>query len=551
MKPDCNSAGTKLKLASSDGTQTQDYGRVAENRGAVELSEPANSPVHSSAYRAGDECAEHDRAARVACEPYELCEPEDFSVEPSGVADRETIHTTLASNRPAQAKQYYQRKALIVLAGVVAIVGCAAFVWNQYSAQKTNAKTTPSPAVVTVTTVNSASGSVDDTISVTGTVAAWDPLQVGAEVSGLRIVAVEAEEGDRVHKGQVLCRLNSSLLNAQLQQAKAHLLSNQANLKKAIQPNRPEEITALKAVLAHAEATVKQEEAKHSQARVGLANAELNASRYAELARMGATSSQDAEAKQVLAETAREEIAHCDARIRAAKFMTDQARERLLAAQRGGRREDVDISQATIEETRAQVRHLEEQIAQTIIRAPDDGVITRRDAHIGNITSSGTPLFQLIRQNRHELRAAVSDLDLGKFKPGQEVSISSTETDTADVKGIVRLIIPQVDAVTRLGTVRIELPADAKLHPGMFVRGSVKLGTRVTVTVPVDAVVTRNGESFVFVLSKENRALSRLVKTGSRADKIIEIKQGLAVNEPVIVKGARFLADRDIVRVAP
>ncbi len=266
---------------------------------------------------------------------------------------------------------------------------------------------------------------------------------------------------------------------------------------------------------------------------------------------MGATSSQEAENKHVAAETAKEEVVHTEARIKAAKFFAAQARERLLAAEHGGRKEDVDVSQATLEEVRAQVAQLNEQIEQTIIRAPDNGVLTKREAHIGDISDSGKPLFHLIRQNKLELRANVSDVDLPKFKVGQQVKISSTEDGGKTVIGNVKLIIPQVDPSTRLGTVRIELPTNERwLHPGMFVRGTVNLGTRKAVTVPSEALVTRSGESYVFTLGKENRAVSRSVSVGTRADKFVELSGGLPAGEVVIVQGARFLTDNDVVRVA-
>lgn len=462
------------------------------------------------------------------------------------VDDRPATEVLVRINSKTSSKRF------LVIGAIVAVIAAAAttiYFFNKNSQPKS--KTLAPAPVVTVTARPATERLVDDTIAVTGSVAAWDPLQVGAEVSGLRITSVEAEEGDTVKKGQVLAKLNAALLNAQLQQARARLVSAEAALKKAIQPNRPEEITAFKAALAHAEATVSQEEAKRAQARVNLANAELNAGRYAELSRMGATSSQEAESKLVSAETAREEITHCDARIRAAQFMVDQAREKLLAAQRGGRTEDVAISRANIEEAKAQIQHLQEQIAQTIIRAPDDGVVTRRDAHLGNITTAGTPLFQMIRQNRHEVRATASDIDLSRFKPGQTVKITTNESEVSPISGTVRLVIPQVDPVTRLGTVRIDLPTDTHLKPGMFVRGTVRLGSRKSVTVPVEAVVASNGETSVFVLSKDNRALSRVIKTGSREQDYIEVKKGLSPGESVIVQGARFLADRDLVKLAP
>lgn len=435
---------------------------------------------------------------------------------------------------------------------VLAIIGAAVFFFTRgHHASGAGAQTVAPPPVVTVTTTPSVVRSVDDNLTVTGSVAAWDPLRVGAEISGLRIVSVDAEEGDSVLRGAPLATLNSAVLRAQLRQAQARLQSSQAALKKSIQPNRPEEITGLRAALAHADATVNQEEAKRSQARVNLANAELNAQRYSELARMGATSSQEAENKHVAAATAKEEVTHCDARIKAAMYFAAQARERLLAAERGGRKEDVEVSQATLDEVRAQVAQLNEQIEQTVIRAPDNGVLTKREAHIGDISDSGKPLFHLIRQNKLELRANVSDVDLHKFKVGQQVKISSTEDGVRSVIGTVKLIIPQVDPSTRLGTVRIELPVNERwLHPGMFVRGTVNLGTREAVTVPAESLVTRNGENYVYTLGKENRAVSHSVAVGTRADKFVEISNGLAAGEPVIVQGARFLADNDVVRVA-
>lgn len=436
--------------------------------------------------------------------------------------------------------------AIVLLLGVI---GAATFQIVKTNAAGSHASTRIAPPVVTVTTVKPKMQAVTDTIAVTGSVSAWDPLSVGAEVAGLRIKAVNVEEGDLVQKGQPICVLNSALLEAQLAQAKARLASSQASFKKAIQPNRAEEINALEAALKEAEANAVQEEAHVKQAKVNLENADLNARRFFNLAKMGATSKWDAETHQVTADTARQELLSSQAKLEATKSIAAQAREKYLEATRGGRTEDVQISKATIEETKAQIAQLQEQIAETVIRAPDKGLIAKRDAHIGDITSVGTPLFSIIRMNRLELRAQVSDLDLSKFKPGQIVSISTNEGDLGRIKGRVTLINPQVDPASRLGIVRIELPSDAGLKPGMFVRGEVKLGEREALTVPVESVVARNGESFVFSLDG-NHAVSCPVKIGVQTERFVEITDGLAPNAAVIAKGARFLNDHDIVRVS-
>ncbi|MBS1955058.1 MAG: efflux RND transporter periplasmic adaptor subunit [Cyanobacteria bacterium SZAS-4] len=415
--------------------------------------------------------------------------------------------------------------------------------WQQHAAVKT------APPAVTVTTALAERRMIDDDLIVTGSVSAWDPMSVGSEVGGLRIKTVNVEEGDRVKKGQVLVTLNSALLQTQLAQAKARLASNQANLKKSIQPNRSEDIRAMQAALAQAEANTAQEQAHAAQAKVNLKDANVNASRYRTLARMGANSAQDAEAKQLAAETAKEEVASSAAKIKAAQFMEAQAREKLLAATHGGRNEDIAISRAAIAETTAQINQLAEQIAETVIVAPDDGLISKREAHIGDITTAGTPLFSIIRLNKLELRAQVSDLDLVKFKPGQVVTVSATEEESKPIEAFVNLVSPQVDPQTRLGTVRISLPSNAGLKPGMFARADVRFGRRSAITVPVASVITRNGQASVFTLEGD-RVSNCPVKVGNQTDKYAEILSGLADKQTVVVQGARFLSDRDIVRVS-
>lgn len=430
---------------------------------------------------------------------------------------------------------------------IAASVGIAFYLNNS----KSTAKGAPSAAMPaqTVTAVPAKLQPIDDILTVTGSVSAWDPLNIGAEVSGLRITDVKVEEGDRVKKGQVLAVINSALLRAQLDEAKARLASAEASLKKAIQPNRVEQILALRASLAQSEADITQQEALRRQAQVKLANAQLNAKRYADLATMGATSAQEAESRELAMQTASDELATAEAKIRASKSLTEQNKHKLQEAEHGGRVEDVQISRATIAQTKAQIANLIEQINQTIIRSPDDGIVAKRAAHLGEISSTGSPMFSLIRLNKLQLRAQVPDIDLNKISIGKKVAISIKEDDPSTVTGTVDLISPQVDTASRIGDVRINLPPNSKLKPGMFVRGEIDLGRHVALTVPPQAVVKRNGEAFVFKLNGKF-ADSQPVKVGSETDNYVEILQGLKPGETVIAAGARFLSDHDIVRVS-
>ena len=460
------------------------------------------------------------------------------------------VHTASAVTadggaRPARIRRF--RKPIIA-ATVIAVALGAIFAW-QRCVPRAEVKGAKSLAVLTVTEVPVKLQSVDDNVSVTGSIWAWDPLTIGTEISGLRIQTVSVEEGDTVKKGEVLARLNSGILQAQLRQAEARLLSSQANYKKSIQPNRPEEILGLKAALHQAESTMAQEHALLQEKLVNRADAKVNANRYARLATEGAVSTQEAEGKSVAAKAAEEQVHSAQAQYQAAISAVDQSRQKLLEAQRGGRSEDVDVSKATVQETLAQIEQLREQIKQSVITAPDNGVISNRNAHIGDIATAGQPLFSMIRLNRLELRAQVPDQALPKFSVGQKVSISSSEDGVGQNVGTVWLVSPQVDPLTRLGAVRVQLPAGAGFRPGMFVRGEVKLGTRNALTVPVDSVVTRNSQSYVFKVDRNSRVISLPVKLGVQTDSFAEVKDGLKEGERIVGKGARFLSDQDVVQV--
>jgi HlyD family secretion protein len=456
--------------------------------------------------------------------------------------------TSMATSLPAAVRPKSKKTTIIIITCVIAAASMAVSYLQNNFKPAAKAAALNAPPAVTVSTTTAKVKQVDDAVSVTGSVSAWDPLTVGAESGGMAIKSVSVEEGDTVKKGQILATLNSSVLKAQLVQAQARLASAEASVKKSIQPNRPEAINALKDMLAQNAAEIQQEEALQKEAGITWETAALNAKRWAYLAKAGAVSNVDAEAKKAAAGIAHEEMSSAKAKLLALNSISKQTTEKLKEATSGGRIEDVDISRATVAETKGQIEQLTHQIDQTYIRAPDDGLVAKRDAHLGDITSVGTPLFSIIRMNRLELRAQVSDIDLAKFKSGQIVKVSINEDDNGKIAGRVSLVSPQVDQASRLGIVRISLPANAGLKPGMFVRGQVEMGHRNALTVPSAAVITRNGESFVFTVDG-NRAVAIPVKVGVRTDKFAEISEGLKNGEAIVDAGAGFLSDRDVVRV--
>lgn len=200
---------------------------------------------------------------------------------------------------------------------------------------------------------------------------------------------------------------------------------------------------------------------------------------------------------------------------------------------------------------RARLQAAELKLGKTRVLAPDDGIISARNATVGSLTQSGDELFRLIRGGRLEWRAEVAAGDLTHVAPGGAATL--TGPDGATVSGTVRRVAPSVDPQTRNGLVFVDIPAStAAVRAGMFARGEFELGRAPALTLPQSAVVLRDGFAYVFRLDgdgEQARVAQAKVATGRRLGERIEIVAGLDAQARVVATGGGFLADGDPVRV--
>jgi RND family efflux transporter MFP subunit len=205
---------------------------------------------------------------------------------------------------------------------------------------------------------------------------------------------------------------------------------------------------------------------------------------------------------------------------------------------------------ARLEAQRAAVHAQELRLAQGQVLAPDDGVISARAATVGAVAAPGQELFRLIRQGRLEWRAEVPAVDLGRVRTGQRVRLSPVGADA--VTGRVRMVAPTVDPATRNGLVYVELAAGvgaSGLKAGQFARGEFEAGQAEGLMLPQSAVVLRDGFSWVFTVSSDQKVRQMKVVTGRRDGERVEVTAGLPADARVVASGAGFLSDGDTVSV--
>ena len=257
-----------------------------------------------------------------------------------------------------------------------------------------------------------------------------------------------------------------------------------------------------------------------------------------------------AQARAVVAEasaSAQEATANAD-RVRAllntGVFSGQQSSQYLTAEQ---------TAKARVESAKAVMAAQLLRLQNTEVRASDSGIISARLATVGAVVGAGSELFKLIRQGRLEWRAEVGASELYRLPVGAAVSVAAASG--SPVTGRVRTVAPTVDPQTRSGLVYVDLPSgpsrQAGLKAGMFASGEFELGSSPALTVPQQAVVVRDGFSYVFRLNADQRVSQLKVQTGRRVGERVELLDGVGAESSLVASGAGFLNDGDLVKVAP
>src|SRR5579885_3007438 len=143
------------------------------------------------------------------------------------------------------------------------------------------------------------------------------------------------------------------------------------------------------------------------------------------------------------------------------------------------------IAQAEEERRAAEVAH-----SYARLEAPFAGVVTVRSVDPGSLATPGAPLLTIERDGAYRLEASVEESRLASIHTGQPVTVS-LDALGSPFQARVSEVLPAVDAASRAGTVKIDLPASPRVRSGLFGRALFALGTRRVLAVPSAAVAER------------------------------------------------------------
>jgi HlyD family secretion protein len=237
-----------------------------------------------------------------------------------------------------------------------------------------------------------------------------------------RIVEVAVQEGDRVRKGDVLARLDTSRLEPQVAQAEAQAAAQRHYVEKLHRGNRPEEKAQAKANVESAQAEVAKARQQYDRL-VKLASVRLSSG-----TEVRAVSQEDIDNAKAALDVAEAKLA-----------VNQKARDLMLA---GWRKEEVGQAEAQLRSDEAKLALLRQQLADAQLVAPATAIVRTRLMEPGEMSSPQKPVFTLAIIDPKWVRAYVAEPDLGKLRPGMTATIAVDSFPERRFEGWIGFISP-------------------------------------------------------------------------------------------------------------
>ena len=388
----------------------------------------------------------------------------------------------MPNRRPMTVSNNLLRTLTVVCLALAA--GCGD---NQSGAGKARDK-----AGVPVTTAEASLRPMERTITALGTLQAIDRATVSIKTTG-RLRTFSVDIGSAVKAGDVLVQIEPRDYELRIKQTEALLAQARARLGLTVEGG--DDKVDIEKV-----STVRE-------AKALLAEAEKNVARFRRL-----------QLEKISSEAEME-------RAQAAYLVNLNRYEDSL--------QDAREKQAVLAQRRAELEIARQQLTDTSVRAPFDGVVQQRLTSMGEFVAAGSAVLVLVRVDPLRLRAEVPERLASQIRAGQPVRLA-LDGDTNSYVGSLQRISPALDERTRMLTVEAEIANPGHLRPGAFAKAAIVVqDAKPALVIPEDAIVTFAGTERALTIAT-NTAIEKRITTGRRENGFVEVLKGLRPGERVI-----------------
>lgn len=363
---------------------------------------------------------------------------------------------------------------------------------------------------------------IEKYINVSTKVTASNEVSVLPKVSGT-VRKVNVNLGDNVKAGDVLFEIDDTSLRIAAEQAAASLASAQANYDINIG--------------ATLENNIKQLQSSVDSLQI----------QYDDLLR-------DLENTKVLYEAGSKsklELDTMQSGVDKLRLQLDTSKENLRLTREKTIEGTKKSALAGLQQAELLYENAQTQLGYTKVKAEIDGVISTCNVTPGSMASPQSPAITIVNTDKLKFTFNISDDYINKVSVGSKAYITVTAASETPYEGTVTHISPAANSSSLLYPVEIYIDkTDYLIKPGMFASLKLVVDRREnTVSVPLNAVLTRGGDKFVYVVDDKNVAHKKKVDTGIQNDENIEIVSGVQNGDKVVVVGQSFLSDGSTVNV--
>jgi len=255
-------------------------------------------------------------------------------------------------------------------------------------------------------------------------------------------------------------------------------------------------------------------------------------------------------------EVANAEASMAEARAQAVENWKDLQRIQNLR-ERGATSEALlDDAKTTLELSRARQKAAEARLglaqralADSSVRAPFPGLISRRHVSVGEFLNVSMPVLEMVALDPIEAEFSFSEQDSGHVRLGQTIYVELAPFPDLVFEAEVTMIAPTIDPQTRTLRAKALLSnSQGLLRPGLFAHVTLGMESRQNVTmVPEESLLQRVDGTVLYRLVEGNRVERIVVESGVLRDGMVEIKEGLSVGDFVIARGQEQISDGGVV----
>jgi RND family efflux transporter MFP subunit len=332
-----------------------------------------------------------------------------------------------------------------------------------------------------------------EAVTANGTLAAYDQTTASVKVPG-RLRTISVDLGTVVRRGQVIAQVEAQDYNLRIQQAEAALA--QARARVGLSPDGKDD-----KVTPEQTGTVRQAQAVLDEART-------SRDRAAKLVEQGI--------------------------VARSEFDTVNANYKVALSRYQDAIEEIRNRQALLAQRRSELSLARQQLADTNVYSPMDGIVQQKRASVGEYLAAGAPVVDIVRMDPLRLRAEVPEREAQSVRSGQNVRVT-IDGDANVYIGQIKRLSPVIAQQTRMLLVEADVRNNGRLRPGAFAHAEIVTNdAKMAVTVPNSAIVTFAGIEKVIVV-QDGKALEKPVTTGRRSGEWTEIVSGISVGDEVVV----------------